>query len=322
MACASWNKDRGGNEMAENPNVTIEKRNSLSEISTGTNLLFNLIFLVCAVVCIAPIILVISISLTDEMEILLNGYSFIPKIFSLKSYEYIAGAGEQIWRAYGVSLLVTVVGTFFSLLVICMYAYPLSRQSFKYKGQFAFMAYFTMIFGGGLVPWYMVYTHLVPIKSTIWILIVPYLMNAWYVIIMRTFIKTTIHESIIESARMDGAGEFRTFFVIVLPLCRAGLATIGLFCTLGYWNDWYLPLVFLTDTKLFNIQFLMYQTLMSIQFLSNATNLSNASTMMKDLPNEGARMAIAVLSIGPIILAYPFFQKYFVKGLTVGAVKG
>lgn len=308
--------------MAVKSKREIEKKNSLNEISIGTDLLFNLLFIMCVVVCIAPIILVISISFTKEMEILLNGYSFIPREFSLKSYEYITGAGEQIWRAYGISLLVTVVGTFFSLLVICMYSYPLSRQSFKYKGQFSFLAYFTMIFGGGLVPWYMVYTHLVPIKSTVWILIVPYLMNAWYVIIMRTFIKTTIHESIIESARMDGAGEFRTFFVIVLPLCRAGLATIGLFCTLGYWNDWYLPLVFLTDTKLFNIQFLMYQTLMSIQFLSNATNLSNASTMMKDLPNEGARMAIAVISIGPIILAYPFFQKYFVKGLTVGAVKG
>lgn len=308
--------------MTENTDVVVEKKNSLNEISTGTNLLFNLLFLVCVVLCIAPIVLVISISLTAEMEILLNGYSFIPREFSLKSYEYITKAGEQIWRAYGISILVTVVGTFFSMLIICMYAYPLSRQSFRYRNQFAFLAYFTMIFGGGLVPWYMVYTHLIPIKSTVWILIVPYLMNAWYVIIMRTFIKTTIHESIIESARIDGAGEFRTFFIIVLPLCRAGLATIGLFCTLGYWNDWYLPLVFLTDTKLFNIQFLMYQTLMSIQFLSNATNLTNASSMMKDLPNEGARMAIAVLSIGPIILAYPFFQKYFIKGLTVGAVKG
>lgn len=308
--------------MTENTDVLIEKKNRLNEISTGTNLLFNLLFLVCVVLCIAPIVLVISISLTAEMEILLNGYSFIPREFSLKSYEYITKAGDQIWRAYGISILVTVVGTLSSMLIICMYAYPLSRQSFRYRNQFAFLAYFTMIFGGGLVPWYMVYTHLVPIKSTVWILIVPYLMNAWYVIIMRTFIKTTIHESIIESARIDGAGEFRTFFIIVLPLCRAGLATIGLFCTLGYWNDWYLPLVFLTDTKLFNIQFLMYQTLMSIQFLSNATNLTNASSMMKDLPNEGARMAIAVLSIGPIILAYPFFQKYFIKGLTVGAVKG
>ncbi len=299
------------------------KYNKLNRISGTSNLLINLLFLAGAVVSLAPIVLVIAISLTNEMDILLYGYSFIPREFSAKSYEYVMKAGEIIWRAYGISIFVTIVGTVLSLFVICMYAYPLSRQSFRYKSQFAFFAYFTMIFGGGLVPWYMVYTHLVPIKSTVWILIVPYLMNAWFVMIMRTFFKTTIHESIIESARIDGAGEFRTFFVIVLPLCRAGLATIGLFSTLNYWNDWYLPLVFLTDTKLYNIQFLMYQTLMTIQYLTQgAANFSNATTAMKDLPNEGARMAIAVISIGPIILAYPYFQKYFVKGLTIGAVKG
>jgi len=148
-------------------------------------------------------------------------------------------------------------------------------------------------------------------------------MNAWYVIIMRTFYKATIHDSIIESAKIDGAGEFRIFFQIVLPLCKAGLATIGLFCCLNYWNDWYLPLVFVTDNKLFNIQYLMYQTLMAIQFLtSSSTSFSQAGKAVSDMPSEAARMAIAILSIGPIILAYPFFQRYFIKGLTVGAVKG
>lgn len=298
------------------------KREKLNRISVGSNLILNAIFIIYVIICIAPLILVVSTSLTKEMEILLHGYNFIPREFSTKSYDYIMKGGEMIWRAYGVSIFVTVVGTLLGVLTICMYAYPLSRQSFKYKSQFSFIAYFTMIFGGGLVPWYMVYTHLVPIKNSIWILIFPYLMNAWYVLIMRTFFKTTIHESIIESARIDGAGEFRTFFIIVLPLCRAGLATIGLFCTLGYWNDWYLPLVFLNEPKLYNIQFLMFQTLMSIQFLSSGGNFSGAATALGDLPSEGARMAIAVISIGPIIFAYPFFQKYFVKGLTVGSVKG
>ena len=279
-------------------------------------------FSLCIIICIAPLVLVISTSLTNEMDILLHGYNFIPREFSTKSYEYILRGGNTIWRAYGVSIYVTLVGTLLGLLTICMYAYPLSRNNFRYRNQFAFVAYFTMIFGGGLVPWVMVYTHLVPIKNSIWILIVPYLMNAWYVLIMRTFFKTAVPESVIESARIDGAGEFRTFFVIVLPLCKAGLATIGLFCTLGYWNDWYLPLIFLNDAKLYNIQFLMYQTLMSIQFLSSGGNFSGAATALGDLPSEGARMAIAVFSIGPIVLAYPFFQKYFIKGLTVGAVKG
>lgn len=304
-----------------NTGLKIEKR-VLNGISPGVNLLFNVVFIFCVFFCIAPLILVISTSFTKEMEILLHGYNFIPREFSLKSYEYILKGGDTIWRAYGVSIFVTIVGTLLGMMTICMYAYPLSRQSFRYKSQFAFIVYFTMIFGGGLVPWYMVYTHLVPIKNSIWILIVPYLMNAWYVLIMRTFFKTTIPESVLESARIDGAGEFRTFFVIVLPLCKAGLATIGLFCTLGYWNDWFLPLVFLNEPKLYNIQFLMYQTLMSIQFLSSGGNFSGASTALGDLPSEGARMAIAVVSIGPIVLAYPFFQKYFIKGLTVGAVKG
>lgn len=304
-------------------NWTVEKSNRFNRISTGSNLLLNLMFLLYVAVCMAPLLLVAVISFTDEKEIMQNGYSFLPRLFTTKAYDYVLTAGDTIWRAYGVSIFVTVVGTLLSLLIICMYAYPLSRNSFKYKSQFAFLAYFTMIFGGGLVPWVMVYTQLFTIYDSIWILIFPYLMNAWFVMIMRTFFKTTIHESIIESAKIDGAGEFRTFFVIVLPLCRAGLATIGLFCTLNYWNDWYLPLIFVTDRKYFNIQYLMYQTLASIQFLtSGSANFSESTKVLADLPSESARMAIAMISIGPIVFAYPFFQKYFVKGLTVGAVKG
>jgi putative aldouronate transport system permease protein len=301
----------------------IKKSRLGNRVSPMTNIGINALFIMASVVCIAPILLIVAISFTDEKELLVNGYHFLPQKFSVKAYDYVITAGDTIWRAYGISIVVTLVGTLLSLLIICLYAYPLSRQSFRYKNFFAFFAYFTMIFGGGLVPWYMVYTQLVPIKNTIWIMIVPYLMNAWYMMIMRTFFRTTVHESIIESAKIDGAGEFRTFFVIVLPLCRAGLATIGLFCTLGYWNDWWLPLVFVTDNKLYNIQYLMYQTLNSIQYLaSGSAQFSESSKVIADMPSEGARMAIAVISIGPIIFAYPFFQKYFVKGLTIGAVKG
>ncbi len=301
-------------------NIKARKQN---EISFGSNLILNIMFILCVVVCVAPLLLVIAISLTDENSILKNGYSFIPEVFSGKAYNYLLTAGDAIWRAYGVSIFVTIIGTFLSLFVICLYAYPLSRSNFKYKYQFSFFAFFTMIFGGGLVPWYIVYTQLIPIKNSIWILIVPYLMNTWFMMIMRTFYKTTVPESIIESARIDGAGEFRTFFVIVLPLCKAGLATIGLFCTLNYWNDFYLPLVFVNNSKNYNIQYLMYQTLIMVQnLLNNSSQISNASKILADMPSESVRMAIAVISIGPIVLAYPFFQKYFVKGLTIGAVKG
>ncbi len=214
------------------------------------------------------------------MEILKNGYSFFPRyFFNEKAYDYIAASGEAILRAYGVSLLVTVIGSILSLLIISMYAYPLARQSFKYKTLFSFIAYFTMIFGGGLIPWYMVYTHIFKIKDSIWILIFPYLLNAWFVLIMRTFYKTTIHESILESARIDGAGEFRTFFQIVLPLCRAGLATIGLFCTLNYWNDWYLPLVFVNNPKMYNIQYLMYQIL-----AEHSVSVQSSSLFQQSIP--------------------------------------
>ena len=302
--------------------VDFRKRKQ-NEISFISNFIFNSMFVLLVVICIAPLLLVVAISVTDEKTIMKNGYAFIPEVFSGKAYSYLITAGDAIWRAYGVSIFVTIVGTFFSLLIICLYAYPLSRSNFKYKYQFSLFAFFTMIFGGGLVPWYIVYTQLVPIKNTIWILIVPYLMNTWFMMIMRTFYKTTVPESIIESARIDGAGEFRTFFVIVLPLCKAGLATIGLFCTLNYWNDFFLPLVFVNNSKNFNIQYLMYQTLNAVQNLLNASSqISNATKILADLPSESVRMAIAVISIGPIVLAYPFFQKYFVKGLTIGAVKG
>ncbi len=299
------------------------KYRSINEISAVSNIILNIFYVLLSLVCLLPILLVVAISFTDENEILLNGYNLIPQKFSLKAYEFVLSAGEAIVNAYGISILVAILGTCMSVAVITLYAYPLSRSNFRYKNQFAFFAFFTMIFGGGLVPWFMVYSQLIRIRGTIWILIVPYLMNAWYVMIMRTFIKTTVPESLMESAKIDGAGEFRTFFSIVLPLLKPGLATIGLLSCLGYWNDWYLPLVFLTERKLYNIQYVMYQTLSDIQFLtSGSANFAELGKVLSDLPGESARMVIAVLSIGPIVFAYGFFQKYFIKGLTIGAVKG
>lgn len=295
----------------------------VNEISRTSNIFLNLLYVLISAICIIPILLVIVISFTDEHEIIMNGYSFIPEKFSTEAYKFVLSAGEGILNAYGVSIFVAIVGTFLSISVITLYAYPLSRSNFKYKKIFSLFAFFTMIFGGGLVPWYMVYSQLFRIRNTIWILIFPYLMNAWFVMIMRTFIKTSVPESLIESAKIDGASEFRTFFSIVLPLLKPGLATIGLLSCLGYWNDWYLPLVFLTERKLYNIQYLMYQTLSNIQFLtSGSANFSELGMLLADLPGESARMAVAVISIGPIIFAYGFFQKYFIKGLTIGAIKG
>ncbi len=300
-----------------------KKYRSVNEISTMSNIILNIFYILLVAICLLPILLVVAISFTDEKEILMNGYSLIPKVFSTEAYKFVLSAGEGIVSGYTISIIVAVLGTVLSTSVITLYAYPLSRSNFRYKNQFAFFAFFTMIFGGGLVPWFIVYSQLIRIRGTIWILIIPYLMNAWYVMIMRTFIKTTVPESLMESAKIDGAGEFRTFFSIVLPLLKPGLATIGLLSCLGYWNDWYLPLVFLTDRKLYNIQYVMYQTLSDIQFLtSGSANFAQLGNVLADLPGESARMVIAVLSIGPIVFAYGFFQKYFIKGLTIGAVKG
>jgi putative aldouronate transport system permease protein len=304
--------------MASATNIRNYKFN---RISRSSNIILNIVFSIYVLLCMLPLVLVIIVSFTDEKMILQNGYSFIPAKWSVAAYGYLFKGGSAILRAYGVSIFVTLVGTIVAVSVMTLYAYPLSRSNFKYRKQFAFLAYFTMIFGGGLVPWVMVYSQLFKIIDTVWVLIFPFLVNAWNIIILRTFMKQGIPESIIESAKIDGAGEIRTFFTIALPLCKAGLATIGLFSMLGYWNDWYLPLMFITHKENYNIQFLMYQMLMNIQFLSNTT-VGNASEIAASLPSETTRMAVAVVSVGPIIFAYPYFQKFFIKGLTIGAVKG
>jgi putative aldouronate transport system permease protein len=181
--------------------------------------------------------------------------------------------------------------------------------------------FFTMLLNGGLVPWYFVCVRFLHINDTIWALILPYLMNGFYVIIMRTFFKTTIPDEVVESSRIDGSGVFNTFFRIVLPLSLPGLATIGLFTALQYWNDYFLPLMLINNNKLDNLQFMMYKILMTLEIIQN-TPVGAVSDVYQKLPGETARMALAFLSMGPIILAYPFFQKYFIKGLTIGAVKG
>jgi putative aldouronate transport system permease protein len=230
-------------------------------------------------------------------------------------------SGDMMLKSYLLTIFVTLLGTILCVLLTALYAYPLSRDEFKYKKFFTFFIFFTMLFNGGLVPWYIVCVKVVHINNNLWALILPYVMNAFFVIIMRTFFKTTIPKEIIESARIDGSGELRTFVSIVLPLSLPGLATIGLFATLQYWNDYFLPLMLVTKPNLFNLQYLMYKLLMSIQMLQQ-TSVPNASEAYMKLPSESVRMAFAIVSIGPIVIAYPFFQKYFVKGLTIGAVKG
>lgn len=292
-----------------------------NKLPHGMNIFLNVIVIIFVALCVVPLLLMIIVSFTDEMTILRTGYTFVPSKLSLESYKYVLG-GNLIYRSYGVTIFVTLLGTLASLSVITLFAYPLSRRDFKHRNLVSFLLFFTMIFNGGLVPWYMVYTQLIPLKNTIWVYIVPSLINAWYVLIMRTFFRATVPDELLEAAKLDGAGEFRTFFSIVLPISKAGLATIGLFCMLQYWNDWFLPLMFIDETKLMNVQYLLARILNTLTWLSQNSQSLSGTVSFDTIPSEGARMAIAVLSIGPIIFAYPFFQRYFIKGLTIGALKG
>lgn len=297
---------------------------SLNDISAKSNIMLNFGFIILSIICIAPFFLILGVSFTAEASIMEFGYNFIPKTFDLSSYEFLLKDADYILKSYGITIFVTVVGTILSVSVIALFAYPLSRKDFKYRKQFSFFVFFTMIFNGGLIPWYIVYSVVLGLKDNIFVYIVPYLMNAWYVILMRTFFNSSVPESVLESAKLDGAGELRIFFSIVLKLSLPGLATVALFSSINYWNDWWLALIFITDQKLFNLQYSMYTALTSAQYMAeNASKMgANASAVFGKTPVETARMAMCIIAIGPILFIYPYFQKYFIKGLTVGAVKG
>ncbi|WP_040953156.1 carbohydrate ABC transporter permease [Gorillibacterium massiliense] len=293
------------------------------ESKKKTPIFLHILFILIALSTILPLLLVIIVSITDEHTIQVNGYSFFPEKISFEAYRYLFLDSGTVLRAYGVSIYVTIVGTVVGLLMCALLAYPISRRDFPAHNKLAFYVFFTMLFNGGLVPWYLVFTKILHMKDSLWGLIIPgLLLNGFYVLIMRTFFSTSIPTPIIESAYMDGAGEFRIFFQIVLRLSSPVLATIGLFYTIGYWNDWFNSLVYLSNPKLYSLQYMLNRILLNIQFLVQNTRNNHAAEQMSAMPTETVRMAMAVVGVGPIILAYPFFQNYFVKGLTVGAVKG
>lgn len=285
--------------------------------------LINLFMAMVVCLCVLPLVLLFSASFTSQEAIIRNGFTFIPSSFSTEAYRYLWHDAARLARAYGVTLTVTVIGTAVSLCITTLLAYPLSRKDLPLRQFLAFFIFFTMLFNGGLVPLYLVYTKLFELKNTIWALIIPIgLTNAFFVMITRTFFQTTIPNEVIESGKIDGAGELRIFAQIVLPLSLPILATIGLFQTIHYWNDWFNGLIFLTDSRLFSIQNLLNRILLDAQFLSTMDLGTAQGDMSASIPTQSIRFAIAVVGIVPILLIYPFFQGFFVKGLTVGAVKG
>jgi putative aldouronate transport system permease protein len=280
----------------------------------------HIIFVIIAIICLYPLILVFAISFSDEQSIAVNGFRLIPQQFSLNAYSYMLYDSSTLVRAYVLTIIVTVVGTLASTLVIALYAYPLSRKDFRQKKGFSFFVFFTLLFSGGLVPWFVV-CKAIGLSNNLWALFVPYLMNAWYVLIMRVFFKTNVPDSIIESAKIDGAGEYTIFFRIIIYLAMPGLATIALFNAVGFWNDWWLPLMLVTKPEWYNLQYLMYRVQTNITYLSTTTAGGHMGEILAHLPSRTAQMAMCVLTIGPLILAYPFFQRFFVKGITLGSLK-
>ncbi|MGM0753126.1 MAG: carbohydrate ABC transporter permease [Bacillota bacterium] len=290
--------------------------------SGKTSIFMHLLLGTFAFLCIFPFLYVIIISLSNEQSLAENGYQLIPEQWSLEAYKYLWEMKTQVIRAYGVTILVTVLGTFISVTVIALYAYAISRKQFVFRKQFTFIAFFTMLFSGGMVPFYIVMTQFLDLKNSMWALILPMAVNAFYIIIMRTFFLRSVPEAILESARIDGAGEWRIFLTIVLPLSVPGIATIALFNTLAYWNDWFNALLFIDDPNLIPLQSLLMRIENNMDFIKQNAMLSNQnSSILESIPQDSARMAMVVIATLPIALSYPFFQKYFIKGLTIGGVK-
>lgn len=280
-----------------------------------------LIITIFSLLCLFPFLLIISGSLTANESIIRDGFHLIPKVFSLEGYEMVFIFPTQLIKAYSVTIFVTVIGTLVGLFLITMAGYVLQRKDFKYRNQLSFFIYFTTLFGGGLVPWYIMLTTYFGLADTYAVLILPGLMTPFLIILMKNFIKSAIPEELFESAKIDGANDFRIYYSVVLKLAMPGIATVGLFLALTYWNDWFMSSLFINDVSMYQLQYYLYNTINTMMFVSQMAT-GTGVTLGRDIPTESTKMAMAIVVTGPIIFLYPFVQRYFVKGLTIGAVKG
>lgn len=301
------------------------KRNRNGVALSGDRRAFNFLayfsIILLTVICLLPFWLVVIGSFTSEAEIYARGYSMWPHEFSLEAYRLAFKYPDQVFRAYGITVSITALGTFVSLLMTSMCGYALQRDDFRSRNFFTMFVFFTMLFNGGLVPWYLLVTNYLKLKDTYWVMILTLLVNVYFIILMKNFMKT-VPKALIEAAKIDGAGEFYIFFRIVLPLVKPALASIGMFTALGYWNEWRTGMLFLQNNDLFPLQYYLYRLLNSVEFLKNATAAMGANVSNLTFPSESLKLAMTVIATGPIICLYPFLQKYFVKGITIGAVKG
>ena len=273
-----------------------------------------------ALLCTLPFIIIISGSFSDNAIVVKEGYGVLPKGFTTAAYDRLFKTPRDIIQAYKMTIYYTVVGTAIGLMMVSLTAYVISRPEFKYRNTVSFLIYFTTIFGGGMVPWFLMYAMVLGLKGNTLAIWFPALMSPFLVIIMRTFIRETVPDAITESAKIDGAGHLTIFTRIVLPVIGPGLATVGLFLALGYWNDWYRASMFSTSPDTWSLQFYLYNMINATQALLRLAQ--DANITIADMPGETIKMAMAVIATGPVLLVYPFVQRYFISGITIGAVKG
>jgi putative aldouronate transport system permease protein len=287
----------------------------------SNNIILHLILSTFAAACLLPFCLIISASLSQEKDIALRGYTFFPKDITFLAYEVVLKDPQQLINSYMVTIFVTIAGTIVGLWLTSTIAYVITRTDYKYKNKLTFYIFFTMLFNGGLIPSYILISRWLGMKDTILALIVPYLVGSWYVLLLKGFFQN-IPRGLIESAKIDGASEFRIFVQIVIPISKPALATVALFMVLQYWNDWWLSMLFIDREDLFSLQFLLIRVMRNLEFLNTEVARQFLNIERMNIPTLSARMAMSVLVAGPMLFIFPFFQKYFVKGLTVGSIKG
>ncbi len=295
----------------------------INQVRPWTNALLNLLFLLCAAAAILPVVLVFMISIASEESIRQVGYSFFPVQFSTDAYAFLWNERSTIFGALGISCAVTAIGTALGVLVTTSMGYALSRPQFKLKSFYTWMIFIPMLFSGGMVASYVVNANILGLRNSIWVLILPLMVSSYNIVICKTYFKTSIPDGVIESAKIDGATQMRTYVSIVAPISKPLFATIALFLCFGYWNDWFLSSLYISDKNLISLQALLNNIMRSLEYMTNNPTAGVSLQQYRaQMPSESVRMAIAIVIVIPIACAYPFFQKYFISGLTIGAVKG
>lgn len=302
-----------------------QKNHRLNSVSAGTEAVMNVVLALFSLCCIIPFTFVVIISFSSEESIRTIGYSFWPMAWSTDTYAYAFEKLPQIWRSFFNSVLITGIGTVLSTLICVLYSYALYRPDFKYRNFFNFFSFFVMLFGGGLVPTYIISKQVLGLSENYAALIVPLLVSPFNIIVMRTFFKSSVPLELIEAATIDGSGEYSTLFRIVLPIAKPGIATIALLNALAYWNDWFQSLLYIRQNKVLQpLQALLMELQNNVEYLNRMIGQMGTAAIMEAqrAPNQTLRMALVVMIVVPIACAYPFFQRYIVAGLTIGSVKG